>query len=119
SKKMLSDFDLKKWAEQIGGSSSEAIEAAVYFGLCFAIGFLFKKYFKLVFICLVISGFVVLGLEYLKLVAIDWQAIKATMGISAGMDLNAMVTAFFDWMKAHLLLFVSSVVGFLIGYKLG
>jgi uncharacterized membrane protein (Fun14 family) len=118
-KKIFSDFDLKKWAEQIGGSSAEAIEAAVYFGLSLSIGFLVKKYFKVIFICLVISLFVVLGLDYLKLIAIDWPAIKNSLGISASTDLNALITSFFDWIKAHLLLFISSVVGFFIGYKLG
>ncbi len=118
-KKFFTDFDLKKWAEQIGGSSAEAIEAAVYFGLCFSIGFLVKKYFKVIFICLAISLFVILGLDYLKMLVIDWESIKSSLGISASMDLNAMITGFFDWIKAHLLLFISSVVGFFIGYKLG
>lgn len=118
-KKLFSGIDLKKWADQIGGSSAEAIEAAVYFSLCLASGFLFKKYFKMVFVCLIVSGFIILGMEYLKFLTIDWVSIKATFGISAGMDASAMATHFFDWIKAHLLLFISSVVGFLIGYKLG
>ena len=118
-KNFFTSFDLKQWAEKIGGSSAEAIEAAVYFGLCFAIGFLFKKHFKLVFACLVVSAFVVLGLDYLGMIMIDWAAIKGTLGISAGMNFNALVTSFFDWIKAHLLLFIASVVGFFVGYKLG
>lgn len=118
-KNFFTNFDLKQWAEKIGGSSAEAIEAAVYFGLCFAIGFLFKKHFKLVFVCLAVSAFVVLGLDYLGMIVIDWPAIKATLGISAGVDFNALVTRFFDWVKEHLLLFIASVVGFFVGYKLG
>ncbi len=118
-KQFFTNFDLKQWAEKIGGSSAEAIQAAVYFGLCFAIGFLFKKHFKLIFMCLVFSVFVVLGLDYLGMIIIDWPAIKATLGISAGVDLNILVTRFFDWVKEHLLLFIASVVGFFVGYKLG
>ncbi len=118
-KKFVAGIDLKKWAEQIGGSAAEAIEAAVYFSLCLGCGFLFKKYFKIVLACLVISSFFVLGLEYLKFLTIDWASIKATFGISSGMDASVMVTQLFDWIKAHLLLFIASVVGFLIGYKLG
>ena len=118
-KHFFTSFDLKQWAEKIGGSSAEAIEAAVYFGLCFAIGFLFKKHFKVIFMCLAVSAFVVLGLDYLKMIMIDWPAIKASLGISAGMNFNAIVTGFFDWVKEHLLLFIASVVGFFVGYKLG
>jgi hypothetical protein len=119
AKKFVAGIDLKKWAEQIGGSAAEAIEAAVYFSLCLGVGFLFRKYFKILFASLVVAGFFVLGLEYLKFITIDWMSIKATLGISAGMDASAMVQHFFDWIKAHLLLFIASVVGFLIGYKLG
>ncbi|MBM3893151.1 hypothetical protein FJ365_01980 [Candidatus Dependentiae bacterium] len=118
-KQFFTNFDLKQWAEKIGGSSAEAIQAAVYFGLCFAIGFLFKKHFKHIFMCLVFSAFVVLGLDYLGMIMIDWPAIKAALGISAGVDLNILVTRFFDWVKEQLLLFIASVVGFFVGYKLG
>ncbi len=118
-KNFWNTFDLKKWAESIGGSSAEAIQAAIYFGLCFATGFLFKKYFKLVFVCLIVSLFVIKGLEYGKFLTIDWSAVKGFCGISQASDLNAVSNNCFAWIKAHLLLTGASVVGFLVGYKLG
>ena len=119
SKKWWDSINLRKWAESIGGNSAEAIEAAIYFGLFFAIGFLCKKYFKVLLVCIVFSVFAMLALEYLKFVVIDWPAIKTACGISTGIDINAMTTRCFDWIKAHMLLFIASTVGFLIGYKLG
>ena len=118
-KKMLGGFDLRKWAEQVGGNSAEAIEAAIYFGLYFGIGFLCKKYFKLLLVCGVFAAFSILALEYLKFLTLDWASIKSSLGISAGMDFNAIITHCFDWIKAHMLLFIASTVGFLVGYKLG
>ena len=118
-KKWWDSLDIKKWSEQIGGSSAEAVEAAIYFCLAFGIGFLLKKYFKLLIACTVVTIFVVLAMEYLKFIAIDWQALKAAAGITPGMSINMVITNFFDWIKAHILLFVASVVGVLIGYKLG
>jgi len=119
AKNFWNTFDLKKWAEDIGGSSAEAIQAAVYFGLSFAVGYLFKKYFKLVFICLIFSVFLIKALEYGKFLTIDWVAIKAMFGVGEATDFNVVFNGYFDWIKDHLLFFIASVVGFLVGYKLG
>jgi uncharacterized membrane protein (Fun14 family) len=115
-------FDLQQWATDIGGSSAEAVQAAVYFGLSLAIGFLFKKYFKFVFACLIVSALMIKVLEMNHLLEIDWTAIKTMIGMNGGApsgDFNATLNHFFDWIKNHLLLFISTSVGFLVGYKLG
>lgn len=118
-KKLWNEFDLKAWAETVGGTSADAVEAAVYFGLSFGIGFFFKKYFKFVFLCLIIAAFLIKALEYGNFLIIDWQMIKTSLGITPTTDINTMINQGFDWIKNHLLLFVTTVVGFLVGYKLG
>ena len=55
----------------------------------------------------------------MKFLIIDWNAIKVFFGITPNADVNVMINHAFDWIKAHLLLFIASIVGFLIGYKLG
>ena len=119
AKKFWCDLDLKKWAEDVGGSSAEAIQAAIYFGLSLAIGYLFKKYFKLVFVCLLVSAFLIKALEFAQLLTINWDAIKSVLGITSSSDFNTSLNAWFGWIRGNLLLFISSVVGFLVGYKLG
>lgn len=118
-KKFWAGLDIKKWAEQIGGSSAEAVEAAIYFGLSFGVGYLFKKYFKVVFICIVLSLFMIKAMEYAKFLTIDWQAIKSFFGMTDATDFNMVINRCFDWIKDHLLLFIAATVGFLVGYKLG
>lgn len=118
-KKFWTDLDIKSWAERIGGSSAEAVEAAIYFGLSFGAGFLFKKYFKLLFICLVVALFMIKSMEYAKFLVIDWTAVKSFFGITGGSDFNTLTNRCFDWIKEHLLLFIASTIGFLVGYKLG
>ncbi len=122
-KGLWQNFDLKKWAESIGGSSAQAIQAAVYFGLSFAIGFLFKKYFKFLFMSLIVSAFVIAFLHYNKLgVSVDFKTIKTMIGLgdkAGSADMNTLITRFFDWVRDNMLLFISSVVGFFVGYKLG
>lgn len=115
-KKFWQDFDLKKWADSIGGASAEAIMAVVYFMLSFAAGFLCRKYFKYIFICCIFAFFTIKGLEFIKVITVDWRAIRYLTGMVTG---GNFFNTFFMWIKAHLLLFIAATVGFLVGYKLG
>jgi len=118
-KRFWTDFDIKKWSTQIGGSAGEAVEAVIYFGLFFAVGFLFKKYFKMLFVCCIIAILMIKGMEYAKFLTIDWTAIQTYFGFTSGFDFNILMNQALEWIKAHLLVFIASTVGFLIGYKLG
>ena len=118
-KGIWNQINIKEWAESIGGTSSEAVQAAIYFGGGFAVGFLFKKYFKFLFACLFLSILLVLVLEYNKVLDIDWQALNVLVGFEPTADVGVILNSTFDWIKANMIVFVSSAVGFLIGYKLG
>ncbi len=69
--------------------------------------------------CLIVSAFMIKALEYNHLITIDWTAVKALAGVGQSGDFNSVLNHFFDWIKNHLLLFIASLVGFLVGYKLG
>ncbi|MFH1461578.1 MAG: FUN14 domain-containing protein [bacterium] len=118
-KALWGKIDIKQWAQDIGGSSSEAIHAAVYFGIGFAVGFLFKKYFKFVFFTLLIAAILILVLEYNKVLEIDWKALNVLLGFEPTADVGVFLNTTFDWIKQNLITFISCTVGFLIGYKLG
>ena len=118
-KELWEKINIKEWAEKIGGTSSDAIQAAIYFGVGFAVGFLFKKYFKFLFFSLSIAVILILVLQYNKVLDIDWEALNILLGFEPTADVGSIMNSMFDWIKANLLIFVSSAVGFLIGYKLG
>ncbi len=118
-KEIWDKINIKEWAESIGGSSAEAVQAAIYFGVGFAVGFLFKKYFRFVFFVLLASIFIVLLLQYNKILDIDWEAFNVFMGFEPAADIGAMLNFLFDWIKTNLIISVASAFGFLIGYKLG
>jgi uncharacterized membrane protein (Fun14 family) len=118
-KDLWAHVNVKQWAEDIGGSSSQAVQAAIHFGIGFAIGFLFKKYFKFVFCTLLTAIIFILFLEYNKVIEIDWQALNVLLGFEPSADVGVILNTVFDWIKQNLITFVSSTVGFLIGYKLG
>ena len=112
-------IDIKGWAQEIGGGSAEAVEAAIYFGSGFAIGFLFKKYFKFILTTLIVSIIVIKILEYNMVLEIDWEGLNVFMGFDSAADFNTILNDIFSWIKDNFIIFISSVVGFLIGYKLG
>ena len=118
-KSLWVNVDVKQWAEDIGGSSSEAVQSAIYFGMGFAFGFLFKKYFKFVFFTLLTSIILILILQYNQVLNIDWQALNVLLGFEPAADIGIILNLTFDWIKQNLITFISCAVGFLIGYKLG
>ncbi len=118
-KRFWNEFDLKQWSEQVGGSSAEAIQAVVYFAMSFGFGFILKRYFKILFSCLIVSCLMIMLMEFAKFVIIDWVAIKAFFGLTAPVDFSLMVTSVIDWVKGHILISIASLVGFFVGYKLG
>lgn len=118
-KEFWEGLDIKGWAQSIGGSSSEAVEAAVYFGSGFAVGFLFKKYFKFVFLSLLFAAVFIKVLEYNQVLTIDWEAFNSMLGFESTADVSTFINSIFDWIKMNWIVFASSFVGFLIGYKLG
>ncbi|MCF7799720.1 FUN14 domain-containing protein [Candidatus Babeliales bacterium] len=112
-------IDIKSWADSVGGSSSDAVQAAIYFGAGFATGFFLKKYFKFIFFSLLITVFIILFLQYNKVLLIDWQSFNKFFGVDPKADFGMVLDSFFDWAKANLLIVISSLVGFLVGSKLG
>jgi hypothetical protein len=118
-KEMWSNFDLKKISNDVGGTSAEAVQAAMYFGASFALGFLFKKYFKFLFSCLIISAILIKILEYNTLLTVNWNAIWLFLGVGPETGFNTIINQYFDWIKNNIVLFISAFIGFLIGYKLG
>ena len=112
-------LNVKKFAEELGGSSTEAVQASIYFGTSFAIGFLFKKYFKFLFFVLFVSVTLILFLEYNSILDIDWAALNVFLGFEPNADVGTLIDFTFTWIKQNFIIFVSTLVGFLLGYKLG
>ncbi len=118
-KQLWTKIDIKSWADNIGGSSSDAVQAAIYFGGGFAVGFLFKKYFKFLFLSALLAVVVILFLQHNKVLDIDWEACKVLLGFDPTADIGMLLDSLFDWIKGNLMVVISSSVGFLIGCKLG
>lgn len=118
-KNLYNSVDIEQWSKQFGGSSAEAAQAVIYFGLSLSAGFLFKKFFKLIVSTIILGFFILILMEYAQLVSIDWTACEKLFGFPSESSFNSIIVHFFEWIRQHILLSVSSLVGFILGYRLG
>jgi hypothetical protein len=59
------------------------------------------------------------GLEHRQVLTIDWGALNSMIGFEPTATLESIFTLIFDWVKEQSFIAVSSMVGFVIGYKAG
>ena len=86
-------------------------------GLVF--GFLVKRYARqTIFLCILFIALLI-GLDYLNLVAVDWAAIKSFLGLTSDGTLEGVIQKYFQWGKEHIAIVFAGVLGFLVGYKVG
>src|SRR5690242_2249384 len=115
---MKSKFD-GDWIKQFDFSTQTLIELATYCGIGFLSGFLVKRYGRVV-VTIVISLAVIFGaLSYMQIISIDWTQIRSIMGIDESASLDTLFQTIIMWIKDHVKIVVSALVGFFIGYKAG
>lgn len=112
-------FDFQQWSEEIGGTSASAVRAAVCFGLGFALGFLFRKYFKMVLFSVAVVLVSIKLLEYNQVLTVSWDGAQELVGIQAGSDVNNFLQFLFEWVRNNIVMFISGSVGFFVGHRLG
>lgn len=108
--------------EKFQNYKGNVLEVAVYAGIGFVIGFLFKKYLKyLMIIILFIVALIVFDQFDLVHTNINWQKIQELFDIqSTGQSFNAQAFgSYVQWAKANVVIVLSASVGFLLGLKLG
>ncbi len=111
-------LDLDTWFAKI--SQSPATFAAVCFGGGFAIGFLFKRFFKFLLFTLLIAFGVILFLHYKNMVIVDWVALSQYVGLDPEqIRLATAIEVTWHWISHHSLAAISTAAGFIVGYKLG
>lgn len=117
-KNAFSDLDINHYIEKI--KSSPAGTIVLYFGASFALGFLFKKYFKFLLGCALIALGVLIILQHNNVINFDWNNFYQLIRYNpAELKFDSLFESTVNWVKANLLIFISGLTGFIIGYKLG
>ena len=117
-KDFFAQFDFQQWLDNM--RSTTAGTAVLFFGAGFAIGFLFKKYFKFLFGCILVTSLFLLFLYYNSVITFDWPALYRALCIDpAQVQVDTFLGMYWEWVKANVLVTVSTLIGFIVGYKLG
>ena len=116
----VTQFDFETWLqENFGIAYTMPVQAGICFFTGFLLGFIFKRYFKLMFVSLMVAGFLLVLGEQLELVSINWNAVYGTTDWFKQTDVRSMISQTIDWMGNNVVPFVSSMIGFLLGCKVG
>ncbi len=107
------------WFTRLDLSTAKILELLTYFGVGFFVGFLLKKYFKYIFIAILILGLGLFILQNSNIISIDWVKIRQLTGVSPEDTLGSLFQIYLDWIKQNLLIIITGFVGLLVGYKIG
>lgn len=117
---LLEKLNLTALLEKIGLSAVDGSRIIYFFLASFAIGFLFKKYFKFLLGCIIVMGAVYFVLNSHNILHVDMVALRSFVGYDAAkMDPNSVLNMSVEWIKANVYVFGASLAGFIFGYKLG
>jgi uncharacterized membrane protein (Fun14 family) len=106
---------LKKLSE----SKYKLLDMALFAGIGFLIGFLWKRYanyFIAFFVFLV--GLIILQQTHIIEIQIDWLRIQKCCGVEPITRQTDMPSLVWEWFKANILIVFSFIIGFCLGTKL-
>ena len=115
---VVTRLDLDMWYAKL--RQSPAVLAAICFGGGFAIGFLFKRFFKFLLFTVLIAAGVIVFLHYKNMVIVDWVALSQYIGLDPEqIRLATAIEVTWHWVTHHSLVAISTTAGFIVGYKIG
>lgn len=98
------------------------LEIAIYAGIGFLVGFLFKKYLKyILLLILFVVSLVILEQFDLLHTNINWAKIQELFNMQQPAEVfnSQVLSSYIAWAKANFVVVFSASVGFLLGLKLG
>jgi FUN14 family protein len=116
--KLKNSLQFNKLAEKLNFSKHKILDMALFFGIGFLSGFLWKRY-ATYFIAALIFVAVLILLNQLDLITINinWIKLQECCGVEparADADILAMI---WDWSKNNILIIFSFIIGFCFGAK--
>ena len=81
-------------------------------------GMLTKRYFKMLFWISCCTAGIIFFLEHKQILNINWSALNLFLGLTENTNFDSLLTIFFEWLKLNVFISVSSIIGFLIGFKI-
>ena len=116
--KLKNSLQLDKLAEKLNFSKHKILDMALFFGIGFLAGFLWKRYANY-FIAGIIFTTILILLHQIDLIhlSINWVKVQECCGIEPASADADMLTMLWDWAKNNVLIIFSFIIGFCFGAK--
>lgn len=100
-------------------TTNRLIEVGMYLGLGFVIGYSLKR-FSGAFITIVLTLLGLFLLHQFQIINLSFNVdkLRECFGLASTQD-STLLCAYWNWVKAHVILVLSFFIGFLIGIRLG
>ncbi len=108
---------IDEWINSVVNSSSQTVQALLFFvgGLLF--GVLCRKYLKFAMWGLLMTFVIVKWFEYQGVLTVDWSGVYALFGMGPSFDINGTSVGVFEWIRGNVVVFSAGLIGFLLGYR--
>jgi uncharacterized membrane protein (Fun14 family) len=114
--------NLQAFFEKVQNSRGLIFDIAIFGCIGFLTGYLLKRYINAVITVIITSAILFLMQQFsLLTITIHWDTLYELFGITQLINLvgDNLSLFIFEWAKANVFLVTSSLVGFLIGIKIG
>lgn len=109
----------KDWFARMNISWADVTEVIISGSVGLVIGFLVKKFGRLIILAGLSLVIVMLFLHYMQFIAIEWQAILTWFGLAKDVTVKEAIQFWVTRSQYNLPSVILFLVGVLIGYKIG
>ncbi len=106
-------------AQQFEFSWARATEYGTALGGGIVIGFLVRRYGRQTILTIIAFAALLGGLAYFDLITLDWPKVKELAGFAPADTVEVFFKDYLQWVQAHIITVLVSIIGFIIGYKIG
>jgi uncharacterized membrane protein (Fun14 family) len=120
--KIKESLHLDTLAEKIKANKAVFIDIGIFSLAGFIAGFVTKRYGNyMIALVLFVVGLLILQHVDLIHISINWTNVEQVFGIqkNPAVEGGALLTVFWEWIKANVVRLVSLIIGFLIGLRCG
>ncbi len=105
--------------QRLNISLQDIVRILSFFGIGFFVGFLLKKYLRYFFIITLTLIFFFIVFDRFGVILVDWTHIQQLTGVDPQSTIQHTGEQVLSIIQEHIVLVVSGLIGFVIGYRVG
>lgn len=115
----IKNFDVRGFMNHVKELNFNFIEITTFFAVGILGGFLCKRYFKSALVWALMSVVIVVVLDYIGMIAIQWDTIQGVVGASPAQTFDRLFEETIVWARDNVPAVISLIIGFTVGIKVG